>query len=141
MSACPLPEIAGTLRHSHRGAGVPEESIIELLGPRRPAWELVLTADALAFVAMLARRFEPARRELLARRERVQRELDAGALPGFLDSTADVRAADWTVAPIPADLMDRRVEITGPVDRKMIINALNSGARVFMADFEDANSP
>jgi malate synthase len=120
---------------------VPEESTIELLAPRRPTWDAVLTDEALAFVAMLARRFEPARRELLARRERVQRELDAGALPGFPPETLDLRAADWTVAPIPADLADRRVEITGPVDRKMIINALNSGARVFMADFEDANSP
>jgi malate synthase len=117
------------------------ESTIELRAPRRPAWDAVLADEALAFVAMLARRFEPRRRELLTRRERVQRELDAGALPGFPPATADLRAADWTVAPIPADLADRRVEITGPVDRKMIINALNSGARVFMADFEDANSP
>ena len=118
-----------------------EKSTIELLAPRRPAWDAVLTEEALAFVAMLARRFEPVRQELLARREGVQRELDAGALPGFLRDTAELRAAEWTVAPIPADLADRRVEITGPVDRKMIINALNSGARVFMADFEDANSP
>ena len=118
-----------------------KESTLELLAPRRPAWDAVLTEDALAFVAMLVRRFEPVRRELLTRRERVQRELDAGALPGFPAETAELRSADWTVAPIPADLIDRRVEITGPVDRKMIINALNSGARVFMADFEDANSP
>jgi malate synthase len=117
------------------------KSTIELLAPRRPAWDAVLIEEALAFVAMLARRFEPVRQELLARREVVQRELDAGALPGFPRDTAELRAAEWTVAPIPADLADRRVEITGPVDRKMIINALNSGARVFMADFEDANSP
>ena len=118
-----------------------QESTIELLAPSRATWDAVLTEDALAFVAMLSRRFEPVRRELLARRERVQRDLDAGALPGFSAETAELRAADWAVAPIPGDLVDRRVEITGPVDRKMIINALNSGARVFMADFEDANSP
>src|SRR5205807_9830853 len=79
--------------------------------------------------------------ELLARRVARQRRLDAGERPDFLPETRSVREADWTVAPIPADLLDRRVEITGPVDRKMVINALNSGARVFMADFEDANSP
>ena len=118
-----------------------EKSRIELLAPSRPVWDAVLTEEALAFVAMLARRFEPVRQQLLARREVVQREFDAGALPGFPRDTAELRAAEWTVAPIPADLADRRVEITGPVDRKMIINALNSGARVFMADFEDANSP
>ena len=118
-----------------------QDSRIELLGPKRPGYDTVLTDEALAFVALLVRRFEPGRRELLTRRTRVQRELDAGALPGFLPGTAELRAGDWTVAPIPPDLADRRVEITGPVDRKMIINALNSGARVFMADFEDANSP
>jgi malate synthase len=92
-------------------------------------------------VAGLARRFEPRRRELLSRRAERQREFDAGALPAFLSSTAGVREGDWRVAPIPQDLLDRRVEITGPVDRKMVINALNSGAQVYMADFEDSNSP
>ena len=101
----------------------------------------VLSPDALTFLAGLARRFEPVRRELLARRAARQRELDAGALPDFLPETQEVREREWTVAPIRPDLTDRRVEITGPVDRKMIINALNSGASVFMADFEDANSP
>jgi len=101
----------------------------------------VLSPDALTFLAALARRFEPVRRELLARRAARQRELDAGALPDFLPETQEVREREWTVAPIRPDLTDRRVEITGPVDRKMIINALNSGASVFMADFEDANSP
>ncbi|MBX6378032.1 MAG: malate synthase A [Clostridia bacterium] len=101
----------------------------------------VLTPDALAFVERLHREFDARRRDLLeARRER-QARLDAGELPDFLAETRSIREGDWKVAPPPADLRDRRVEITGPVDRKMMINALNSGARVFMADFEDANSP
>ena len=86
-------------------------------------------------------RFDPERRRLLAARQERQERLDAGERPDFLAETRDIRESDWQVAPAPADLQDRRVEITGPVDRKMVINALNSGARVFMADFEDANSP
>jgi malate synthase len=101
----------------------------------------VLTPEALAFLAELHRRFNDRRLELLALREERQTRFDAGAKPDFLPETQGVRDGDWKVAPIPADLLDRRVEITGPVDRKMIINALNSGARVFMADFEDASSP
>jgi len=101
----------------------------------------VLTGEARAFVTKLAREFEPRRRELLSRRGICQKKIDAGEMPDFLPETAHIRAQDWTVAPIPQDLLDRRVEITGPVDRKMIINALNSGANVFMADFEDSNSP
>jgi malate synthase len=101
----------------------------------------VLTAPAVAFVEDLTRRFRPRIEELLARRRDVQARFNAGERPGFLSDTAAVRAGDWRVGPIPADLQDRRVEITGPVDRKMIINALNSGANVFMADFEDATSP
>jgi malate synthase len=101
----------------------------------------VLTPQALDFLAQLHRRFNDRRLELLALREERQTRLDAGAQPDFLAETAHIRAGDWQVAPIPADLLDRRVEITGPVDRKMIINALNSGAKVFMADFEDATSP
>jgi malate synthase len=101
----------------------------------------VLTPEALAFVEDLVRRFAPRIDELLARRRAVQARFDAGVKPDFLAETASVRSSDWTVAPEPSDLQDRRVEITGPVDRKMIINALNSGAQVFMADFEDANSP
>jgi len=96
---------------------------------------------ALAFLAELHRRFDPRRRELLAARAERQRRFDAGELPDFLPETRNVREGNWNVGPIPKDLLDRRVEITGPVDRKMVINALNSGARVFMADFEDANSP
>jgi malate synthase A len=101
----------------------------------------VLTADALAFVADLVRRFRPRVEQLLERRRELQRRYDAGERPSFLSSTEEIRAGDWTVAPLPPDLQDRRVEITGPVDRKMIINALNSGANVFIADFEDSNSP
>jgi malate synthase len=114
---------------------------VTLRAPVSHAYAQVLTDAALDFVAGLARRFEPRRRELLARRADRQRDFDAGDLPNFLESTADVRNADWRVAPIPRDLLDRRVEITGPVDRKMVINALNSGAQVYMADFEDSHSP
>src|SRR5262249_25230213 len=89
----------------------------------------------------LTTEFEPRRRQILERRRERQREIDAGRFPDFLPETASIREREWTVAPIPDDLQDRRVEITGPVDRKMVINALNSGANVFMADFEDANSP
>ncbi len=105
---------------------------VELTGPGD---DEVLSGDALAFIGLLQRELGPRRVELLQRRR------ERTAEPGFLDETADVRAGDWRVAPPPRDLLDRRVEITGPVDRKMMINALNSGARVFMADFEDACSP
>ncbi len=112
---------------------------LQLLTP--PPEPDVLTNEALAFVADLARTFEPRRQALLAARDERQARFDEGALPDFLDETADVRSGDWQVAPIPEPLQDRRVEITGPVDRKMMINALNSGAKVFMADFEDSLSP
>ena len=118
-----------------------DTTAIELTGRLRPGYEAVLSAEALAFVARLAEAFEGRRQELLARRRVVQAEIDGGRMPDFLPGTAGVRAGEWRIAPAPSDLMDRRVEITGPVDRKMIINALNSGAHVFMADFEDANSP
>jgi malate synthase len=101
----------------------------------------VLSAEALAFLAELHRRFDARRLELLAARRARQERFDAGESPDFLAETRSVREGDWRISPIPADLQDRRVEITGPTDRKMIINALNSGARVFMADFEDANAP
>jgi malate synthase len=101
----------------------------------------ILNSEALAFVAGLHRRFDGRRQALLAARLERQQAFDAGALPDFLPETASLRESDWAVAPIPADLMDRRVEITGPTDRKMVINALNSGAQAFMADFEDATSP
>ncbi len=113
----------------------------EIVAPLKPGYEAILTPGALAFVADLERRFAPERERLLARRAEVQARLDDGWMPDFLPQTRDVRAGDWTVAPLPRDLHDRRVEITGPTDRKMVINALNSGANVFMADFEDANAP
>ncbi|MBS0221912.1 MAG: malate synthase A [Proteobacteria bacterium] len=110
-------------------------------GPIKPGFEKVLTKDALAFLADLQRRFNGRREELLAARVERQKRLDAGEKPDFLKETARIRETDWTVAPLPKDILDRRVEITGPVDRKMIINALNCGANVFMADFEDASTP
>jgi malate synthase len=101
----------------------------------------ILTEQAEQFLTLLAREFDARRQELLARRRERQEQIKTGVMPDFLPETAHVREANWTVASIPSDLLDRRVEITGPVDRKMIINALNSGANVFMADFEDSNSP
>src|SRR5688500_17317759 len=101
----------------------------------------ILTPEALDFIALLHRRFEPRRQELLARRAARQRQFDAGTLPEFLPETKKIRDAEWQIAPQPRDLLDRRVEITGPTDRKMVINALNCGASTFMADFEDANCP
>jgi malate synthase len=125
------------------------EELNEILGPEEievrarvaPEHEAILTPAALRFVADLERTFSPMRRTLLARRGERQRALDAGVLPEFLPETLDLRTGDWTTAPIPADLTDRRVEITGPAERKMIVNGLNSGANVFMADFEDSNTP
>ncbi len=113
----------------------------EILAPIGDRGAEVLTPAALAFVTHLHREFNPRRQQLLAARAERQLRIDAGEMPDFLPETRSVREGDWSVAPVPADLQDRRVEITGPVERKMMINALNSGARVFMADFEDANSP
>ena len=114
---------------------------VQIVGPMRPEYAGILSTDALAFLAKLHRSFNARRLELLERRVARQAELDAGQLPAFLPQTQAVREADWTVAPVPADLQDRRVEITGPTDRKMVINALNSGASTYMADFEDSNTP
>lgn len=114
---------------------------VEIRGSFKEGFEEILSPEALAFVASLQRKFNGRRLELLKLREARQTEIDKGKLPNFLPETAHIRDADWIVAPLPADLLDRRVEITGPVDRKMVINALNSGARVFMADLEDSNSP
>jgi malate synthase len=108
---------------------------------RHARFDDILTPDALAFVARLARAFEARRRERLDARVARQKDLDAGVSPDFLPETKAIRDGSWTAAPVVHDLTDRRVEITGPVDRKMIINALNSGARVFMADFEDSHAP
>jgi malate synthase len=114
---------------------------IKIAGPLADHFSEILTPEALQFVAKLHRTFDRRRKELLERRDRRQAKLDSGKVPDFLPETAQIRAADWKVAPIPKDILDRRVEITGPTDRKMVINALNSGAKVFMADFEDANAP
>ncbi len=114
---------------------------ITISGVVTPAYSEILTPAAMKFLGELARRFEAIRVERLAARVKVQEEIDGGVMPDFPQETEAIRAKEWTVAPIPKDLLDRRVEITGPVERKMVINALNSGANVFMADFEDSNSP
>ncbi|HEY4025139.1 MAG TPA: malate synthase A [Candidatus Dormibacteraeota bacterium] len=114
---------------------------VDVRGPVVGRQEEILTSEALAFVAELHRRFDARRQELLRARDERQARIEAGETPTFLPETREIREGDWRTAPPPADLLDRRVEITGPVERKMVINALNSGARVFMADFEDANSP
>jgi malate synthase len=115
---------------------------VEIIGKMQAHnYDEIFTPEAVEFVAALAREFTPRRNQLLERRHERQREIDAGKLPDFLPETASIRSGEWRVAPVPGDLQDRRVEITGPTDRKMVINALNSGAKVFMADFEDANSP
>lgn len=114
---------------------------VSIDGVVNDGFEKVLSKEALTFVADLQRRFNPRREELLAARVERQKCLDAGEKPDFLAETAHIRESNWTVAPLPQDILDRRVEITGPVDRKMIINALNCGASVFMADFEDASTP
>ncbi len=114
---------------------------VEICAPVPPAFEEVLTDRALELVATLHRSFDGRRLELLERRRRRQAEFDAGRLPAFLSDTREIRQSEWQAAPVPGDLVDRRVEITGPVDRKMIINALNAPVRCFMADFEDSCSP
>src|SRR6267154_2663455 len=114
---------------------------VEIRAPALPGAARVLTPAALSLIAKLHRTFESRRQDLLARRAARQREFDAGRFPDFIPETAPLRAKEWTIAPQPKDLLDRRVEITGPTDRKMVINALNSGASTFMADFEDANCP
>lgn len=114
---------------------------VEFLAPSAERYAEILTPDAVAFVVGLQRAFNEPRKELLQARVARQKRLDGGERPDFLKETKRIRESEWTVAPLPADLLDRRVEITGPVDRKMIINALNSGAKVFMADFEDSTTP
>ena len=114
---------------------------VEVVGPIAEGYAAILSAEALAFLAELERRFGPTREKLLARRREFDARLQAGELPDFLEETRALREADWQIAPVPADLQDRRTEITGPVDRKMVVNALNSGASVYMADFEDATTP
>ncbi|MCK6579898.1 MAG: malate synthase A [Anaerolineae bacterium] len=114
---------------------------VQITVPLTPETREILTPDAVTFLAALARRFRATRDSLLERRRERQERVDSGEMPDFLPETRHIRERDWQVAPIPDDLQDRRVEITGPTERKMLINALNSGARVFMADLEDSNSP
>jgi malate synthase len=128
----------GVLNRKER---VMRTSVVELVGADGVSAESVLTPDALEFVAGLHQEFEPRRRQLLEARAERRARLAAGDLPDFPAETAEVRAGDWRVPPAPPGLRDRRVEITGPVERKMMINALNSGAKVFMADFEDSLTP
>src|SRR6185436_17162118 len=123
----------------HMSSPLPKD--VSISGRITPEFAQILTPEALAFVAKLHRRFESRRQELLARRAARQATFDAGAKPDFLAETKHIRNSEWQVAAQPKDLLDRRVEITGPTDRKMVINALNCGASTFMADFEDANCP
>jgi malate synthase len=127
--------------HCPEIAGNTPMSDIEITGPTTPAYESILTPHARTFLSRLCENFAPALTDLLKARLSRQDEWDAGSLPKFLPETASIRASDWTIKGIPEDLQDRRLEITGPVDRKMIINALNSDVKVFMADFEDASTP
>jgi malate synthase len=120
---------------------IPLPQGVTVTGRITPEFAQILTPEALAFVVKLHRKFEPRRQELLARRAERQKQFDAGRLPDFLPETKQIRESDWQISPQPADMLDRRVEITGPTDRKMVINALNCGASTFMADFEDANCP
>ena len=117
------------------------EKKYKILGAVNAEQEEILSPEALDFASLLNQKFNAVRVELLEKRKTRQLEIDSGRLPDFLTETEAVRQGDWKIAPLPFDLLDRRVEITGPVDRKMIINALNSGVEVFMADFEDSNSP
>src|SRR6186997_2235411 len=123
----------------HMSAPLPQG--VAVSGAVTQPFSEILSPEALGFVAKLHRKFESRRQELLAARAARQKEFDAGKLPDFLPQTKAIREGDWTVSPQPKDMLDRRVEITGPTDRKMVINALNCGASTFMADFEDANCP
>ena len=114
---------------------------LEVLSDLKPGYDSILTSEALAFISALHTRFNDRRKSILAERVITQKNIDKGVFPVFLESTKKIRDDEWTVSPPPLDLLDRRVEITGPVSRKMVINALNAGAKVFMADFEDSNAP
>lgn len=135
------PETAAAEDISASLNGLLEKEGIRVAGEADSSFAAVLAPEALRFVAGLQRRFGSVREKLLQKRVERQAELDSGKFPDFLPETEEIRKGSWKVSPFPKDLEDRRVEITGPVDRKMIINALNSGAKVFMADFEDSHSP
>ena len=137
----PAPETRARRTSAPRQARSMAPRGVVIRGALGPRYDEILTREALTFIAELHRRFDDRRKRLLATRAEQQTRYDAGAVPDFLPETRDIRNDEWKVAPIPHELLDRRVEITGPVDRKMVINALNSGANVYMADFEDANSP
>ena len=124
-----------------QGRGMTESAGVSINAPMQPGFEQILSTEALALVAKLHRQFEPRRQELLAKRAERAKRLDAGERPDFLADTKHVREGKWTIGPLPSDLQRRRVEITGPVERKMVINALNSGADSYMTDFEDSNAP
>ena len=131
--------MATIINHTAKNYGMPED--MEIKAPYHSAYEEILTREALLFIRALHFRFNPHRRKLLQERMELQQKIDSGWKPCFLPETAVIRNSDWRIPAMPQDLLDRRVEITGPVDRKMMINALNSGANVFMADLEDSNSP
>jgi malate synthase len=118
-----------------------DQTALKIKAEIKTEYSKILTRPALRFLAMLQTQFGARREQLLNRRKEVQLRIDSGEMPNFLAETQEIRESEWRVAPIPAELMDRRVEITGPVDRKMVINALNSGAQVYMADFEDSHAP
>ena len=117
------------------------EMALEILADKKLAYPKIWTEEAIVFITELHRKFESQRKLLLLQREQKQVTFDQGIMPVFIPETKSVREGNWKAGEIPKDLLDRRVEITGPVDRKMIINALNSGAKTFMADFEDSTSP
>jgi malate synthase len=123
------------------GKTVGTSPALEIRAEQPPEFQEILTQDACAFLARMAERFEDERQRLLAARQERQQRIREGELPNFLNETRDVRSSTWSVAPIPKDVLDRRIEITGPPERKMLINALNSDASVYMSDFEDSNSP
>src|SRR5688572_27100475 len=131
----PIPR----MRRMEMSSPLPEG--VSITGRVTPEFAQILTPEAIAFVVKLHRQFDARRQELLARRAARQQQFDRGQLPDFLSETQQIRESEWRISPQPADLLDRRVEITGPTDRKMVINALNCGASTFMADFEDANCP
>ncbi len=141
IAAAPKPAKPAPPKPAPRPVVTTPKTGVKIVAPMAAGYDTVLTPQAIDFIVGLERRFRPDIKRILAAREERQKRLDAGAKPDFLPETANVRNGDWTVSPVPRDLRDRRVEITGPTDRKMVINALNCGASCFMADFEDANTP
>src|SRR5258708_4236456 len=139
LHLCNLTDQGETMANPLSSLSLPQG--MEITAEIKPGYEAILTREALELVAALHRTFEPRRQQLLQARVERTKRLDAGERPDFLVETKSVREGDWKIAPLPQDLQCRRVEITGPVERKMIINALNSGADSYMTDFEDSNAP